>query len=146
MAWNPELIALFTDIETFNPEYGTSALFAYCNNSAYGCTAEGFRAFVSRGADLHQIDEYVRTCLQYYIRQLHMPPGSLRDSRELLAVKYLVESGVDIFGVSFAGRTAAEYAYTHAVHGHTDLGSYAGDLRDAVMYRCGFDIAQFRTK
>ncbi|KAH6891485.1 hypothetical protein B0T10DRAFT_605747 [Thelonectria olida] len=146
MVWNPDLIGHFADIRAFKSGHW-SPLLARCENFSRGYTEDAFRALLCMGASLHQRDGEGRTCLHTCIIKLNPCGLNSQDClREFRAVKYLVKSGADPFAKDHDGIAVAEVAYMNMVRHAEELGSYAGDLWDAVMQSCGFEISQFRTK
>jgi hypothetical protein len=145
MVWNPDLIGHFADIKTL--KFGNfSSLFMRCYNAGKGFNKEAFGELLSAGASPHERDDEGRTCLHICISYLNPHSNKVDCLREFHAIKYLVKSGADPFATSGNGFAVAEYAYINGFHRAKQLGGYAGDLWDAVMRSCGFEISQFRTK
>ncbi|RSM20957.1 hypothetical protein CDV31_000004 [Fusarium ambrosium] len=139
LAWNPEITAPFANISTYRDENGLSPFLALCHSYSY--TKEHFRHFLRIGANLQDRDDQGRTCLHICFEGLHEFDTGLR---EFEAIEYLVQKGADPYAVDNFGRSVCDTAYT-TNRRRTIKCSYAGDLWDAILHRCGYDIPQFRS-
>lgn len=140
MAWNPEFVRPFADIKTYRTERGQSPFLAVCNNYSDGYKWQCFHQLLIFGADIKDRDKSGRTCLHLCILNL-LRPGRLP---EFEAIQYLVRQGADPRAVDKHGRSVSDIAY--AMGGVWGIKcSYQGDLWDAVLHSCGYDIAQFRS-
>ncbi|KAM6537767.1 hypothetical protein FALCPG4_003672 [Fusarium falciforme] len=140
LAWNPEFVTPFADINTYRTKSGQSPLLAACNNGAYGYNWECFHRLLKFGANIEDRDGHGRTCLHLCIRNLSRP-GRLP---EFETIQYLVRQGADPRAVDKSGRSVSDIAYTMGEIWGTKC-SYPGDLWDAVLHSCGYDIARFRS-
>ncbi|RMJ04940.1 hypothetical protein CDV36_014390 [Fusarium kuroshium] len=139
LAWNPEITAPFVNISTYRDENGRSPILAACQNYFY--SKEHFRHFVRLGANLQDRDCQGRNCLHICFGALG---GFDTGLREFEAIEYLVQKGADLRAVDNFGHSVCDLAYM--TNGFHDIKwSYAGDLWDAVLHRCGYDILQFRS-
>ncbi|RSL86776.1 hypothetical protein CEP52_015711 [Fusarium oligoseptatum] len=139
LAWNPEITAPFANISTYRDENGLSPFLALCHSYSY--TKEHFRHFLRLGADLQDRDDYGRNCLCICFEWLH---GFDTGLREFGAIEYLVQKGANICAVDNHRQSVCDIAYT--TNGRRNIKwSYAGDLWDAILHRCGYDIPQFRS-
>ncbi|KAH6989001.1 hypothetical protein BKA56DRAFT_652463 [Ilyonectria sp. MPI-CAGE-AT-0026] len=138
IAFHSELTGHFTNVTSFKMN-GVSAFLYYCQQWGNNVTTEGIKLFQALGADIHDRDAHGFTCLHFCFQResiifdLH---------EEFNAVKFLVESGADPSARTNDDMSVGEFAYQR----RTILGSYVGDLWDAVLQKCGFDISQFRPK
>ncbi|KAJ4326733.1 hypothetical protein N0V84_002853 [Fusarium piperis] len=107
---------------------------------------------VSAGADLnaritrswspddHQTLGFM--CLHSLVYAAHRTED--RDDLETLV--YLIKQGADAFSVDHHGNTVAMRAYlpNENDNQYSSIGSYRGDLWDAAVTICGYDLEQFR--
>ncbi|KAJ3471643.1 hypothetical protein MRS44_001742 [Fusarium solani] len=142
LAWNPEFLTPFADIKTYRTEWGKSPILRACSNDMYGYNWQCFRQLLKFGANIEDRDEVGRTCLHLCIQDLRMPSRNTT-LREFEAIQYLVREGADPRAVDKHGRSVSDIAYTTGGKWGITT-SYPGDLWDAVLHSCGYDIAQFR--
>lgn len=103
-------------------------------------TRQAFTYLVNRDANIDARDNTGAACLHIAIENAKRPL-----SGELEALAYLVDQGADVYATTTEGVSVSEVAYTTS---STDvvyrLGSYRGDLWDAVLAVGGYDVACFR--
>lgn len=103
-------------------------------------TRHAFTYLVNRGANVNARDDTGATCLHLAIENAKRP-----QSGELEALAYLLDQGADVHATTAQGMSVSEVAYTTS---STDvvykLGSYRGDLWDAVLAGAGYDVVEFR--
>jgi ankyrin repeat protein len=103
-------------------------------------TRHAFTYLVNRGANVNVRDNAGATCLHLAIENAKRPL-----SGELEALMYLFDQGADVHATTAEGISVSEVAYTTS---STDvvykLGSYRGDLWDAVLAGAGHDVVKFR--
>ncbi|KAI1172246.1 hypothetical protein F4777DRAFT_520468 [Nemania sp. FL0916] len=87
----------------------------------------------------------IGSCLHMFFRLPDFPPGN---QSWLKALIYLVQNGADVYSLDNWGTSVSQIAYSEPICGQLrwekDLGSYRGDLWDAVLHSCGYDLASFR--
>ncbi|KAH7141684.1 ankyrin repeat-containing domain protein [Dactylonectria macrodidyma] len=141
--WNRELTGPFADINTTRVN-GLSPFLMACKSEAF--TKEFFQAFLSMGAKIDDRSSINgETCLHICIQTLGKAErwAETFTCNEFDAIEYLIEEGADPFAKDNNGMSVAQYAYSH---GTEDIGSYLGDLWDAVVKSCGYKISQFRSE
>ncbi|KAF2972995.1 hypothetical protein GQX73_g665 [Xylaria multiplex] len=81
-------------------------------------------------------------CLGNFIRSIRWV--LLEDWFSLLV--YAIQHGADVYCADESGVTVSQLAYTESIYMYSgcDLGSYRGDLWDAVLHASGYDISEFR--
>lgn len=103
-------------------------------------TRHAFTYLVNRGANVNARDNTGATCLHLAIENAKRPL-----SGELETLAYLLDQGADVHATTAQGMSVSEVAYTTS---STDvvykLGSYRGDLWDAVLAGAGYDVVEFR--
>ena len=114
--------------------YGRTPLLRICSwYSTY--SVEAFSYLIDAGADINARDGTGATCLHLAIENAKRPLGD-----EFEAISYLVRRGADVNAMTTEGMSVSEVAYTPS---STDivykLGSYRGDLWDAVLARTDHD-------
>lgn len=138
IAWDSELTGHIANATSFTFG-GRSAFLYYCQHWGYNVTTEGIKLFQALGVDIRDRDDRGFTCL-------HICLGGSGPVRELHedfnAVKFLVDSGADPSAKTDYGMSVGEFAYPL----RECNGSYVGELWDAVLQKCGFDISHFRLK
>ncbi|KAF4975089.1 hypothetical protein FZEAL_8090 [Fusarium zealandicum] len=137
LAWNPEFVAPFADINSHRDKEGNPSFLQACENFGSGYTHESFQCFIELGANIHDRDYVGRTCLHICLARARRP----QTQQEIKAIEYLVRRGADPRATDMSGKSVSEIAYTTRLRGPV---SYVGDLWDAVLHRCGFNISEFR--
>lgn len=103
-------------------------------------TRHSFTYLVNRGASVNARDNAGATSLHLAIENAKRPL-----SGEAEALAYLLGQGADVHATTAEGLSVSEVAYTTS---STDvvykLGSYRGDLWDAVLAGAGYDVVKFR--
>lgn len=139
MLWNPEVVAPFADIKTYRNDSGMSSFLISCTNITEH-TKEHIHQLLRLGANIRDRDDQGRSCL-------HTCFGNLRSPKALGqfdTIEYLLQQGADPRAVDNDGESVSEIAYTN-MSWQNARNSYAGDLWDAVLHKCGHDISQFRS-
>ncbi|KAK0652665.1 hypothetical protein B0T16DRAFT_490474 [Cercophora newfieldiana] len=116
--------------------HGRTPLLRICSwYSTY--SVEAFSYLIDAGADINARDSTNATCLHLAIENAKRP-----HSDELDVLCYLVHRGADVNAVTAEGMSVSDVAYNPS---STDivykLGSYRGDLWDAVLARTGHNPA-----
>ncbi|QKX58645.1 uncharacterized protein TRUGW13939_05772 [Talaromyces rugulosus] len=127
IAWNPEIVGHFADINTYDID---------------NCFAEMLRA----GANINIRNADGLTCLHICLQSSGTGLRATlwqRPITEYETLKFLVESGADPRAVNFSGMTVSDVAYTTSGRGF--CGSYPGDLWDCVLQSCDYNIKEFRS-
>ncbi|KAI1327281.1 hypothetical protein F5Y16DRAFT_372082 [Xylariaceae sp. FL0255] len=97
---------------------------------------------LDRGFQANEIND-IGTPLHGFFRSL-LPKPLGRKWLEALA--QLVQSGLDVYATDKWGTSVSDIAYAETTcHDYSeDLGSYRGDLFDALLIACSYNIADFR--
>lgn len=103
-----------------------------------GYSRDVIALLLQRGANVHAVDTYGRSCLHLVIRGTK---GLNRLEEEFAALVLLVRSGADVRAEDDWGRSVSETAYQGL---SVDSGSYPGDLWDSVLAACGYQVSEFR--
>ncbi|KAK7909080.1 hypothetical protein PG985_014958 [Apiospora marii] len=140
LAFDATLTGHFGTINTRFPD-GNTPLLAHCRGEGGGFHVEQLKTLIQRGADITARGQGGRTCLHFCIYNLQFYVA-----QEIEAIRYLIKQGADPKAVDDEGLSVSTYAYkrlcfTGSLLGHS---SYAGDLWDAVLQSCGYDIGDFR--
>lgn len=102
-------------------------------------TTESIKLFQALGVDIRDCDDRGLTCLHICLNR----PALIGDLHEdFNTIKCLVESGANPYAISNNGTSVGQVAYRW----RRRIGNYVGDLWDAVLQNCGFDVSQFRPK
>ncbi|KAJ3547985.1 hypothetical protein NM208_g1225 [Fusarium decemcellulare] len=141
LVWNPDIVAPFADINTYRDSDGDTSFLIACRTRDYGYTKEVFHQVLELGANIHDRDRYGRSCLHICLERLHLPHES---REEFKTIRYLVQRGADIFATTDAGESVSDIAYTTWGR-FSEATSYPGDLWDAVLSSCGYNIKDFRS-
>ncbi|KAF2490020.1 hypothetical protein BU16DRAFT_622574 [Lophium mytilinum] len=96
-----------------------------------------FKFLLDAGSNIHARDVDGRTCLHLAILGVDRPWYEV----EYSAPNFLIQRGADIFSKDSFGHSISHDAYTRT---NEDVGGYRGDLWDAVLSYCGFDICKLR--
>jgi hypothetical protein len=115
-------------------EMGDTLLMQYARGFMYGYNASGFEVLLDNGSDILARDSSGRTCL--HIAIMHAK-HSYHSEQEINALTLLIQRGASIFVKDNSGRSIFADAYTCDHRPPFSLGSYRGDLWDAVLIRCG---------
>ncbi|KAI8691588.1 hypothetical protein NCS56_00151700 [Fusarium sp. Ph1] len=142
--WNPEFVAPYADFKTYRSRSGMSPLLLKCGSGLNGYTKEDFHQLLQLGANIQDRDEKGRTCLHICIGKAVWSRAQNLYLHEFEAIGYLIQKGADPRAVDKHGRSVSDIAYTTR-GGMEARTSYPGDLWDAVLHSCGYDISQFRS-
>ncbi|KAH7137398.1 hypothetical protein B0J13DRAFT_609452 [Dactylonectria estremocensis] len=141
IAGNSELVGHYGTIASLKVHQGRSPLQYYCEGWGVGIHLDSFQTFLALGSNIHERDNHGLTCLHISLASLSGPDNGWQ---KFHAVKYLIQSGADPHAVDNHGRSVSDVAYwSRGTRGQ--LGVFVGDLWDAVLQSCGFDISQFRS-
>lgn len=109
---------------------------------------------LSKGCRIGEVDNNGFNCLHVFFSDAD--PPALKDNDDILRLRpggkdlrdslvYIVRQGADVYATDRLGRSVSEFAYSETCWSTAaELGSYCGDLWDAVLDLCGYDISQFR--
>ncbi|KAI1293277.1 hypothetical protein F5Y03DRAFT_374458 [Xylaria venustula] len=83
------------------------------------------------------------TCLHVFFRS---EPCFPQKENWFNALIYAVRQGADVYAAEMDGVTVSQIAYAgrYCDDVYRDIGSYRGDIWDAVLHACGFNIWEFR--
>jgi hypothetical protein len=142
LAWNEDLTGHFARIKDFTNYIDESILIMLCKNqykSGRARTKENLRRLLDLGSDIHVRDHRGKTCLLAFISKT----GLFEDVAVTHdALTFLIEKGADVYASDYDGITVSEVAYSKEA---SNMGSFSGDLWDAALQSCGYDIAEFRS-
>ncbi|KAH7133759.1 hypothetical protein EDB81DRAFT_805083 [Dactylonectria macrodidyma] len=142
MALNPEFVGHYGFIASPGMYYGRSPFLSCCEGMGNGIRSDSIQTFLAFGSNIHDRDNGGLTCLHIALENLRQSHAGLQD---FYAIKCLIQSGANPRAVDNFGRSVSDVAYSYG--GITKVcGSYRGDLWDAVLQSCGFDISQFRSR
>ncbi|KAF2806383.1 ankyrin [Mytilinidion resinicola] len=116
----------------------TNPLFRLAENCSAGFDATRFKFLLDAGSNIHARDVGGRTCLHIAIRHVK----ASRTEREYAALILLIQSGADVFSTDYLGNSISHSAYTCTSDSRRK--GYRGDLWDAVLSYCGYDISAIR--
>lgn len=114
---------------------GLTPLLHCCSDSCW--SAEALEWLIDRGAEPNLQGSSGKTAL-HSIFQCPSAGGSPYEHFEALVL--LLERGADPRALDKDGKSVSYYAY----HSRAWLGSMAGDLWDAALVNCGYDLGEFR--
>ncbi|KAI0412920.1 ankyrin repeat-containing domain protein [Xylaria grammica] len=142
--YSSKLIKAFVGTDNSVPDK-TQSLFNACTAFNYGDIAERIRKFLDAGANVNLRNGKGQSCLHVCLQHARL---HVRDSRYLIrsqfrAIKLLIERGADVYAVDLSGKSVSELAYV-GMNGYHLGDGFVGDLWDAVLHDCGYDIAIFR--
>src|SRR5438034_11091933 len=94
----------------------------------------------SMGIDVLARDKAGKTCLYLYFKnELYRYDSTDRDNLVDLA-----QAGADVRAVNDAGQTPPMVAYTYSDDWEASSSFRGGGVWDVVLWRCGYDLAEFR--
>ena len=122
---------------------GRTPLLQFCVGSGYGYYRDGMALLLQRGANLHAVDSYGKSCLHIAVLGARGPD---RFHEEFEALVLLVKAGANVHAKDNSGRSVSEIAYRKVCRDwkDRDFGSYCGDLWDGVLAACGYQVSSFR--
>ncbi|TGJ81434.1 hypothetical protein E0Z10_g7345 [Xylaria hypoxylon] len=107
--------------------------------------AERICQVLDAGVNVHLHDyrgqSCLHTCLQTAKLQFRRSHNLIRS--QFHAIKLLIERGANVYAVNLDGESVSELAYIE-MSGYSFCGGLVGDLWDAALQSCGYDIAKFR--
>jgi hypothetical protein len=140
----------FIDLEQ-EDSTGDCPLIHYARNWGSGYKPEIFELLLDRGANVNARNSEGSTCLQVCLMSANNFRSQAQDSLILLIRNGASVYNVDIFDHSMTGLangdTAGMEVYEYGenfIAKRTRLGSYHGDLWDAVLAQCGYSISELR--
>ncbi|OIW24632.1 ankyrin [Coniochaeta ligniaria NRRL 30616] len=129
-------------LSTYRDHMDRTPLLRVCQNGHDSQRQIQQLAFLlSKGCSISDVDYYGFNCLQVFFTNAPSPEaGSLRDF-----LVYLVGQGADVYATDRLGRSVSQLAYSKTCWSEMAvLGSYCGDLWDAVLDLCGYSVLEFR--
>jgi Ankyrin repeat len=134
----------FIDLEE-KSKWGNSPLLLLAHNYSGGYDPERFALLLRRGSNIHARNSYTGdTCLHICIESARY----CEYFKELESLILLVKNGADVNACNYDGASVSEYAYWSSEDDDEDnrwlIGGYRGDLWDAVLSECGYDITEMR--
>jgi len=121
-------------------EGGHTLLIQLAFNFLNGYDPFKFDLLLKSGANIHARDDQGHTCLHICIRE-----ARFKSSQEFESLICLIEGGADICSIDHFGHSISDDAYRPLRHDEDyELGGYRGDLWDAVLSQCGYDICKMR--
>ena len=95
---------------------------------------------LANGDDILARDDGGRTCLDHCISST-----TNMDFSEFESLVFLIQNGADVGSVDNSGESVSDWAYAYGSQDQEfSTGSYRGDLWDAVLSHCGYEVPQFR--
>jgi hypothetical protein len=132
----------FIDMES-RDRWGDTHLIHLARNISSGYDALRFSLLLTRGADISARDHKGQTCLHVCVKTAKMAEFHLL--QELESIVLLIQRGADIHSIDFKGRSIFDDAYSNTTEDdYLNLGTYRGDLWDAALSRCGYDVRKIR--
>jgi hypothetical protein len=97
---------------------------------------------LGEGCNIHDNDQNGLTCLHTFFN-FTVPPPSEQNWKDSLI--YLICQGADPYALDRFGRSVSDIAYSKTCLNRTNsIGTYRGDLFDAVLDFCGYNVSEFR--
>ena len=130
----------FIDLEG-KDSLGLLPLFMIPEYSTQDSSSSKLSLLLARGANLHARDDDGRTSLHKFIRKAvpNSAPGDLQ------SMVLLIRSGADVYSVDKRGRSVSESAYMYRrLDKFHFRGGLRGDLWDAALSQCGYDLHELR--
>ena len=131
--------ASFIDVK--QPYQGEYLLFKLARNYSNGYTPQKFELLLNRGSSIYDRNGQGETCLHVCLHNATF----CRFSNEKESLILLVRKGADVHAVDYSGTSISDVAYNASYQDdRPDLGGYRGDLWDAVLSECGYNISEMR--
>ncbi|KAI0857819.1 ankyrin repeat-containing domain protein [Xylaria cubensis] len=134
---------LYVDINESLPT-GIPPLLYCCTSFAGDRAVEGLCKLLDAGADINVRDDQGQSCLHRCLRHFWAPLESTWIRKHFDVMRLLVTRGADVYARDDRGQSVCEVAYSQKDLQYGRRGSYVGDLWDAVLCSCGYDVAEFR--
>jgi hypothetical protein len=97
---------------------------------------------LDKGFNISEINDEGLNCLHLFFLS-GVSPLSRGNWKSILI--FLIDRGADVYATDYRGRSVSEVAYSETCWDRREyLGTYRGDLWDAVLDSCGYDIFEFR--
>ncbi|KAI0902676.1 hypothetical protein F4823DRAFT_621169 [Ustulina deusta] len=105
---------------------------------------KGLEFLLNRGSNINDKTTSGSTCLHILFCS-NLEPGWTENWLSLII--FAIRQGADVYSADIYGVTVSEIAYAKRVCYDliADLGSYRGDVWDAALHACGYNILDFRT-
>ncbi|KAH7031571.1 ankyrin repeat-containing domain protein [Microdochium trichocladiopsis] len=136
--WNPSLTGIWLSISDY------AVFSSACDYAEPHAIAELIRL----GANVHARDQEARTALHHACRNARFTiwGSKRRGTAYLETIELFLKANVDMYSRDCEGFTAADLAYHWCANDwRTEWhGGSPGDIFDAALARCGFDIERFR--
>ncbi|KAI0552308.1 ankyrin repeat-containing domain protein [Xylaria curta] len=136
-------VGLYVDINEPLPT-GIPPLLYCCTSFAGDRAVEGLCKLLDAGADINIRDDQGQSCLHRCLRHFWAPLQSKWIGKHFDVMQLLVTRGADVYALDNRGQSVCEVAYSQKDLSYGRRGSYVGDLWDAVLCSCGYDVAEFR--
>ncbi|KAK2606203.1 hypothetical protein QQS21_003374 [Conoideocrella luteorostrata] len=139
MTWNPNLTGHFTSLTDFVFGPGYNALNYLCMNAENGTQPDVVAYLLSQGVDINSRNHGGDTCLHTFVKNLRC-----YIQRESDVLHLLVRNGAEIHALNSYGCSVSFCAYYKEFACFEGLGSYRGDLWDAVIQKYGCNLVKHR--
>ncbi|KAI1738138.1 ankyrin [Xylaria scruposa] len=136
-------VGLYVDINEPLPT-GIPPLLYCCTSFAGDRAVEGLCKLLDAGANINVRDDQGQSCLHRCLRHFWAPLESKWIRKHFDVMRLLVTRGADVYALDNRGQSVCEVAYSQKDLQYGRRGSYVGDLWDAVLRSCGYDVAEFR--
>ncbi|KAI0455707.1 ankyrin repeat-containing domain protein [Xylaria acuta] len=143
LIWGVGLGKLFVDINEPLPT-GIPPFLHSCTSFAGDRAVEGLCKLLDAGANINARDDEGQSCLHRCLRCFWAPLENTWIRKHFDVVQLLLTRGADVYARDNRGQSVCEVAYSQKDLQYGKRGSYVGDLWDAVLHSCGYDIAEFR--
>ncbi|OAP64992.1 hypothetical protein AYL99_00964 [Fonsecaea erecta] len=129
----------FVDIGSRDSQGSTMLLSFAAKCSSYDDPVSLFTLYLAKGADISVRDGHGRNCLRLALESLW---DEECNDQVRKCVALLIRNGADIHSVDEDGVSVSDYAYENPIQ--LEIGSCRGDVWDAALSECGYDIRQMR--
>ncbi|KAI5468095.1 hypothetical protein BGZ63DRAFT_372941 [Mariannaea sp. PMI_226] len=134
----------FINIETL--VNGATPLLHIIGGYEHGLSLDCISMLLRRNANVHAVDKNGMSCLH---RAIFSAQGPYCLVEEFKVLALLVKSGANVHHVDKRGVSVSEAAYEKKLssdHWGNWIGSYWGDIWDAVLAACGYQVSDFRQR
>ncbi|KAI0531917.1 hypothetical protein GGR58DRAFT_523841 [Xylaria digitata] len=147
-------ISGYFGVANLRDRFGRTLLLSFCGgNEFYPPLRDPFQRYASpeitiqilldRVSNIEDRSTEGSNCLHLFFRKWLWPPS---EQSWVSALIRLVKHGADVYAADRSGVTVSQIAYAEStclVRSY-HLGSYRGDLWDAVLHSCGYNLLDFR--